>query len=203
MELYNVRRRFQDKIDFFIPAKYLINIFHKSYSLQQDPLTSEKFLLYITSDINPRLEGVFLYIHKQPWIVYKYFRERSNKDMFEYQVRPANDYVGIKALQNTKSIMGVAVQGTNTDGNSTLLDGNSTLIFDNEFNCFVDSFDRKERVQPTAQAVDAFEQTFMLAQSQLEDYQLPFVLYYRGNEYKVMSKTSDYGIIKIRATRDL
>ena len=202
MEIFNVRRRFQKKVDFFIPAKYTGDVFHKSYSLQQDPLTSEKFLLYITSNTNPMLQGIFMYVHKQPWIVYKYFMERSNKDMYEYQVMPANDYIGLKTLQTSENLMGTANEGTVTDGNLVKLDGNSTLIFDNMIHCFVDSFDRKERVQPTAQAVDAFEQTFILASSQLADYPLPFVIYYKGNEYKVMSQTHDYGIIKIRATRD-
>lgn len=203
MELSNVRRRFQTQIDFFVPAKYTIKIFHESYSLQQDPLTSEKFLLYITSKLNPQLDGYLIFIRKQPWLVYKYFMERSNKDMYEYQVMPANDFVTIKALQTTTGLMGQNLKSQSTDGNEVLLDGNDQLIFNNEFHCYIDRLDRKERVQPTTQPVDAFEQTFVLARSQLVDYHLPFTLQYKGDDYKVMSSTSDYGVIKIRATKDL
>ncbi len=203
MEISAVRSRFQKKVDFFIPAKYTGNVFHKSYSLQQDPLTSDKFLLYITSSSNPTIDGLMMFIHNQPWLVYKHFLERSNKNMFEYQLMPANERVGIKALITRENALGDVTDGLSTDGNTTLVDGNVDLIFDNDFHCYLDSFDRKERVQPTAQAVDAFEQTFILAQAQLQDYQAPFTIYYKGNAYKVMSSTNDYGVIKIRATQDL
>jgi len=203
MNIHSVRRRFQHKVDFFIPSKYTGNIFQGFYSLQQDPLNSERFLLYITISFKPNIVGHLIFIKNQPWLVHRFFKEVVNLSLYEYLLMPTNDMLDILVIRQSVNALGTSNTEISTDGNNFLLDGNSLFIPNNRVHCILDTFSRKERINPTVQPADAYERTFFIARSQMIDYQVPIAVYYKGIRFKVMSKTPYDGAVELRATQEL
>jgi len=159
--------------------------------------------LHITSTSNPRLEGSLIEISQQRWIVQKAMREHVNKDMWIYKLLPTHTKILLAVQVVTKNAIGSSQANDTVDGNELMLDGTDLNIVSGTYDAYLDFYDRKERLSPTAQPVDSFEQNFFIAVNQLENPRLPYVMYYSGDRYKVSSIERVAGSFKITAIKDV
>ena len=146
-------------------------------------------LLYVTFNSQPPIEGHVLEAENQKWIVYLGMKEVFNNNLYQFRLYPVTNTVSLKPI----SI------GTNDLGMVPTSDQTTAIVLD----CYVDEFSKKEKPSPTAQPVEAFQQTFIVAKEQLPDYRGAYELFYKDIKYKIDSFEISSGIIKIRATQDL
>jgi len=189
MDLSLIRRKFQHLWNFTVHTNYNIDLSTAYYSLQQGSLNSDDMLLYVTSEVIPKLEGSLIELQGQKWIVYLSMKELVNQNLYEYRLYPATDTLVIKAINiQTNDLGAVLVDDT----------GEETIL-----HCYVEEYSLKERTVPTAQPVESYQQSFFIAANELPDYRGTYELYYRGIKFKIDSFERSIGLIKIRATEDL
>jgi len=189
MDISQVRRKFQHLWDFTMLTSHNVNLSTAYYSLQQESLNSDDMLLYVTSDVVPSLEGSLLELEGQRWIVYLAMKELSNKKMYEYRLFPVTDTITIREVNTASNALGMVK-----------VDDTGELI---TLDVFVEEYSLKERIVPTAQAVESYQQSFLVAANQLPNYRGTYILTYRGLNFKIDSFERSVGIIKIRCTEDL
>ena len=203
MDLSLVRLKFQKIWNNFLRTNYSGDLSQVHYSLQQESLNSEDMFLHITSPTNPQLEGSLIEISAQRWIVQKAMREHVNKDMWIYKLLPTHCKITLALSVTTKNAIGSTSADDTIDGNDKLVDGAVLHVISGVYDAFLDFYDRKERLSPTAQPVDSFEQNFFIAVNQLENPKLPYVMYYGMDRYKVGSIERVAGSFKITAIKDV
>ena len=189
MDMSQIRLRFQKLWNFSVHTNYSVNLSKAYYSLQQGSLNSDDMLLYVTSTVVPNLEGSLIEAEGQKWIVALGMKEVVNKDLYEYRMYPVTDTIVIKEINTASNDLGlVLVDDTGTE---------TTL------HCYVEEYSLKERTVPTAQAVESYQQSFLIAANELPDYRGTYTLSYKGIRFKIDSFERAVGLIKIRATEDL
>lgn len=188
MDISRVRMKFQKLWNFTVLTSYSINLNQAYYSLQQESLNSDDMLLYVTSTINPMLEGSLIEAYGQKWIVLVSMLEVVNKDLYEYKLFPATDIIVLQEF----------ILQENALGSSAPSLGASYTI-----PCYLDEFTLKERSNPSAQPAEANVQSFIIAFNSIPDYKGHYVLTYKGLDYKIASFERDNGIVKIRAVENL
>lgn len=189
MDISQVRRKFQKPWDFSVLTFYSIDLSQAYYSLQQESLNSDDMLLYITSNIIPKLEGSLMISKGQKWIVAKAMKEVVNQDLYEYLMLPALDTLTLKEYNTRTNALGV-----------NIVDESGII---HTLNCYLDDYSLKERTVPTAQPVESYQQVFIIAANELPEYDGVYELVYRGINYKIDSFEKVIGVIKIRATENL
>lgn len=189
MDIHQVRRRFQTLWNFSVLTNYNVNLSTAYYSLQQGSLTSDDMLLYVTSKINPELNGSLIELQNQKWIVATSFKELVNQDLYEYRLYPITDTFILKTMETTSNALGVNIV--------------SDTGVEKIMNCYIEEYSLKERTVPTAQPVESYQQSFIIAANELPDYRGTYELTYKGHRYKIDSFERSVGLIKIRATENL
>ncbi len=189
MDMTQIRLKFQKLWNFSVLTNYNVNLSTAYYSLQQGSLNSDDMLLYVTSTVVPELEGSLIEADGQKWIVALAMKEVVNSNLFEYRLYPVTDTISLKAINIQENDLGAIL--VDDTGEETLL------------HCFVEEYSLKERTTPTAQAIESYQQSFIIAANELPDYRGAYVLTYRGIKYKIDSFERVIGTIKIRATEDL
>lgn len=187
MDISQIRRKFQHLWNFSVLTNYSIDLSTAYYSLQQGSLNSDDMLLYVTSEVVPKLEGSLIESQGQKWIVYQSMKEVVNQNLYEYKLYPVTDTLILKVINTQTNDLG-AVLVDDTGEELTL-------------HCFVEEYSLNERIK--AQPVESFKQSFFIAANELLDYRGVYVLYYRGIKFKINSFEKSIGLIKIRATEDL
>jgi len=189
MDISQVRRRFQKLWNFSVLTLHNVNLSTAHYSLQQGSLNSEDMLLYMTLGINPELNGSLLELDGQRWIVATSFKEAVNQNLYEYKLLPVTDTFILKTMETTSNALGVNIV--------------SDTGIEKTMNCYIEEYSLKERTVPTAQPVESYQQSFIIAANELPDYRGTYELTYKGHKYKIDSFERSVGIIKIRATENL
>jgi len=189
MDIAQVRRRFQKEWNFSVLTLHNVNLSKACYSLQQGSLNSEDMLLYITSEVNPNLVGSLIELQEQKWIVYLAFKELVNQNLYEYKLLPVTDTFILRTLDTETNALGVNVV---TDSGE-----------DQVMSCFIEEYSLKERAVPTAQPVESYQQSFIIAANELPDYHGTYELSYKGLKFKIDSFEKAVGVVKIRATENL
>ena len=189
MNVAQVRRKFQKIWDFFVLTKYSIDLSTACYSLQQGSLNSDDMLLYVTSEVVPNLEGSLIESQGQKWIVVLAMKEVVNQNLYEYRMLPATDTLILREFNTVTNALGVNII-SNSDVSHTL-------------HCYIEEYSLKERTVPTAQPVESYQQSFIIAANELPVYTGTYELIYRGIKFKIDSFERSIGIVKIRATENL
>lgn len=189
MDITQVRRRFQKKWNFSVLTLPRVDLSTAYYSLQQESLNSDDMLLYITSVVRPNLEGSLIESQGQKWIVYLGMKEVVNQNLYEFRLYPVTDQITMTQKTTTTNAIG-----------TTIVSGSGTPV---TLDCYVEEYSLKERTVPTAQPVESYQQSFLVAANQLPDYRGIYELTYRGLRFKIDSFERLIGLVKIRATEDL
>ena len=189
MDISRVRLAFQKKWNFSFRTNSSIDLSQAYYSLQQESLNSDDMLLYVTSQIRPVIEGHVIEAEGQAWIVFQMFKEVVNQSLYEFRLYPVFDQVMLKQLGVASNDLGLVP-----------VDGPSIGII---ADCFIEEYSQKERTVPTKQPVESYQKSFIIAAEQVPDISTGYDLYYKGEKYKIESLENTYGIIRVRATKDL
>ena len=188
MDIKLVRRFFQTPWDIPILTENYTVLDSAVYSLQQPTLNSDDHFLHVSTTVNPDLVGDLIVVGLQRFIVHKLMLERSNKNMLIYKLVVAYDDLVLHELIKYKNAIGTYVDSS---------------VIDHNCACALADYGKKERITPSAQPLDSYEQEFMIAFKQLPDYRGAYTLTYHGIKYKVASFELDGGLLKIRATENL
>lgn len=188
MDIARVRLKFQELWNLTVFTSYSVDLNQAYYSLQQESLNSKNMLLYITSTINPQLEGSLIGGDGQKWIVYLAMLEVVNKDLYEYRLFPTVDTILLQEFLVQENALGASTPSLGTSY---------------EIPCYLEEFTLKERSNPSSQPAEANVQSFVIAYNSLPDYKGHYMLTYKGLSYKIASFERDVGIVKIRAVENL
>jgi hypothetical protein len=188
MDIARVRSFFQDSWDIDIITDNTVDLDSAIYSLQQPTLNSDDHFLHVTTNVDPELTGAVLRIDGQYFIVHKAMLERSNNSLIVYRLIVAYDNIILHKLIKYSNALG------------TYPDEATEHIL---CNCALAEYGKKERLTPTAQPLDSYEQEFYVGTKQLIDYRAAYTLDYQGIRYKVTSFELDSGVVKVRATENL
>jgi hypothetical protein len=188
MDLARVRRFFQVPWDIYFLTDNQASHNDSFYSLQQPSINSDEQMLFVTTKVDPELLGDLIVINRQRFIVHKEMVERSNKDLTVYKLVVAYDDVILSEYIRHKNAIGAYVDN---------------VVIEHHCACAVAEYGKKERIKPSSQPVDSYEQEFLIAFKQLPDYRGAYKLNYHGITYKVTSFEVDGGLLKIRAVEDL
>ena len=186
MDIKNVRSMFQTTIDFSIVTNHAIDLSHASYNLQQGSLNRDIFL-HIRNDMPPNLEGHIISVYNQDYIVYRNLNEPFSHDHYTYELLPILVQVELAEITTVP----------NAIGTSKPVVGPYTL-----YPAFLDTYATTEMRRPTQQLVQMYQQEFVFASEQL-DLSKDYKLKYQGNFFKIKSKLSDNGVVKLFAIEDV
>ena len=189
MDIAQIRRKFQTLWDFSMLTNYSIDLSTAYYSLQQESLNSDDMLLYVTSSVAPSLQGSLIESQGQKWIVALAMKEVVNLDLYEYKMFPVTDTITLTQLVTQENALGINVM--------------ADVGVDITLHCYVEEYSLKERTVPTAQPVESYQQSFLIAANELPDYHGTYELSYRGIKFKIDSFERSVGLVKIRATENL
>jgi len=177
---------FQQNIDFLVLTDYFTDLTHATYNLQQGSLNRDIFL-HIRNNMPPNLEGHLISISNQEYIVYRNLNEPFSNDHYTYELLPILVQVELAIISTEK----------NAIGTSSPEIGQYTL-----FPAYLDTFATTEMRRPTQQPVQMYQQEFVFATEQL-DLDSDYKLRYQGNYFKIKSKLSDNGVVKLFAIEDV
>jgi len=186
MDIRNVRSKFQKDIDFLVVTNYTTDLSHASYNLQQESLNSDVFL-HIRNNAAPNLEGHLININSQEYIVYKQLKEPFSLNHYIYQVLPVFVQVEVAEITTTQNAIGAS---------------NPVVGEYCSYSAYLDTNATTEMRRPTQQPVQMYKQTFSFAAEQL-DVSKEYSLKYEGRFFKLKSRLSDNGIVKIIAIEDV
>lgn len=189
MDISKVRLRFQKAWNFTVLTNASVIISQARYSLQQESLNSKDMLLYVTCKTMPLIESHVIEGEGQRWIVYLAMKEVVNTDLYEFRLFPVTGSFTLEALNIATNDLGM--MPASGDGETT------------EVDCYIEEYSLKERTVPTAQPVESYQQSFIVAASSIPDYHGAYKIYYKGIKFKVDSFERTAGMVRIRATEDL
>ena len=185
MDIKNVRGFFQQSIDFFVLTEYTTDLTHATYNLQQGSLNRDIFL-HIRNDLPPNLEGHLISIGNQDYIVYRNLNEPFSNKHYSYELLPL--FVQVEIAEVTAA--------SNAIGTAKPVIGTYKL-----YPAWMNTYATTEMRRPAQQVVQMYQQEFGFATKQL-DLTKEYKLKYSGNFYKIKSKLTDNGLIKLFAIED-
>ncbi len=185
MDIKNVRAKFQQNIDFLVLTDYTIDLSHASYNLQQGSLNRDIFL-HIRNEMPPNLEGHIVSISNQDYIVYRNLNEPFSNEHYSYELLPLFVQVEIAEVTTVPNAIGTS---------------KPTIGTFKIYPAWMNTYATTEMRRPAQQVVQMYQQEFGFAVQQL-DLTKEYKMRYSGNYYKIKSKLTDNGLIKIFAIED-
>ena len=199
MNIRDVRARFQRKVDFFIADYAPENKFHMRYSLQQDSTKMRYIHLYITSTVDPKLEGKHIRIMNQDYLVYKEVNEPFSSNEWTYKLLILSEEIELRQVIAEDNAIGGSKVAL-TDGNNFKIDGDSLKIINGTFLAFLqDRISSEVGVQP----VVASELYFLLPLSNPIDPSKNYDVLYRGVQHKLKNISVSFGAWLLKITREV
>lgn len=186
MDIKNVRSKFQTAIDFSVVTDYTTDLSHASYNLQQGSLNRDIFL-HISNEIPPNLEGHIISVFNQDYIVYRNLNEPFSNNHYTYELLPLLVQVEVAVVTSSSNAIGTSKPSIGTY---------------QIYPAYLDTYATTEMRRPTQQLVQMYQQEFVFAKEQL-DLTKSYKLKYQGNFFKIKSKLSDNGVVKLFAIEDV
>jgi len=197
MDVRSVRSRFQKKVDFFVSSNYTNKKIHLRYSLQQDTTTANNIQLFITSKTNPDLEGRYIEVEGQKYLVYKRLIEPQSKHQWAYDLLFMSEFIHLREIIASKNAIGGSVVMT-TDGNKDKLDGDDLHIIDGIFPVHV----KDSLATDTSQVVDTTRLIFLIPTRLPIKLNKSYIVYYQGLRYKQKTLGVTSGATVLQVTRE-
>ncbi len=185
MDIKNVRGFFQNVIDFSIATEYTTDLNHASYNLQQGSLNRDIFL-HIRNELPPNLEGHIVNISNQSYIVYRNLNEPFSTKHYTYELLPL--FVQVEIAEVTTE--------ANAIGGGVPVIGQYKI-----YPAWMNTYATTEIKRPAQQVVQMYQQEFGFALHQLP-LDKEYKLRYAGNSFKIKSKLTDNGLVKLFAIED-
>lgn len=198
MDIRYVRNRFQKEVDFFISNYVPSNVNQMYYSLQQDSTKMRYIQLYITCDVNPKLEGKHIRIGDQDYLVYKEANEPFSFSQWSYKLLVLTEPIQIKeVLAESNAIGGSKI--IDTDGQEFLIDGDNLKIINGSYLAYL-----QDRIASDyTQVVSTSELQMLLPLSTPINPSGNYDIYYKGIKHKLKSITISFGSWVLKITKDV
>lgn len=199
MDVAAVRGKFQKEIDFFISDYVPDNINHLRYSLQQDSTKMRFIHLYITSEVDPKLEGKHIRIKNQDYLVYKSINEPFSFKEWTYKLLVLSECIEIKELMAESNSIGGSTMII-TDGKDFKIDGNSLKVINGSYLVFLqDRISNDEGEQP----IIASELTMLLPLSSPLKSNKNYEILYKGVKHKLKNISVSFGAWVLKVVKDI
>jgi len=199
MNIRDVRARFQKEVDFFI-ADYASEIKNQMrYSLQQDSTKMRDIHLYVTCEVDPKLEGKHIKVENQDYLVYKEVHEPFSFEEWSYRLLVLSEDIQLREVMAEKNAIGGS-KILLTDGEEYLIDGDTLKVINGNYKAYL-----QDRISSdvSSQPIVASELYMLLPLSEPINPNGNYDVLYHGVKYKLRSITVSFGAWMLKITKDV